>query len=177
MMKRKVAFVTLGLALSACVPPPPPAPAPRPVPAPVLPSPVQPAPQRPVGDWTDWPIAPGDWSYRADARGPVAAFGPVGANAAVTLRCDRQGRQIVLSRQGEGATRILLRSSSMLKEFAASAANGSPAYVTAAISADDPILDAIALSRGRFALEADPLPPLAIPSWPEIARVLEDCRG
>jgi hypothetical protein len=40
----------------------------------------------------------------------------------------------------------------------------------------DPLLDAMAFSKGRFAIETPGLPTLYIPSWPEVTRVIEDCR-
>ena len=52
----------------------------------------------------------------------------------------------------------------------------SPGMVTAELPARDPALDAIAFSRGRFALETAGLATLYLPSWPEISRVVEDCR-
>jgi len=44
------------------------------------------------------------------------------------------------------------------------------------LSVRDSLLDAIALSRGRFAVEAAALPTLYLPSWAEVSRVIEDCR-
>lgn len=165
------------LALSACTaPPPPPAsqPAPAPKPIPVAP-PVQP---KPAGEWIDWPLAAGDWVYRRDERGSIALFGPPGQNATITLRCDTARRRIYLAREGAGASgRIIVRTSSTFKELAATPTGATPAYLAAEISPADPILDAIALSRGRVAVEADGQPPIAIPSWAEITRVVEDCRG
>jgi hypothetical protein len=40
----------------------------------------------------------------------------------------------------------------------------------------DQILDAMAYSRGRIAVEAG-AQKVAIPSWAEITRVVEDCRS
>jgi hypothetical protein len=34
----------------------------------------------------------------------------------------------------------------------------------------------MAFSRGRFAIETAGLPTLYVPSWPEVSRVVEDCR-
>jgi hypothetical protein len=53
---------------------------------------------------------------------------------------------------------------------------GSAGQVTAAIKTRDPLLDAMAFSRGRFMIEVAGLPPLYLPSWPEVSRVIEDCR-
>jgi hypothetical protein len=48
---------------------------------------------------------------------------------------------------------------------------------TAEIAAADPILDAIAFSRGRFAVNAAGVPSLVLPPWADVARVVEDCRA
>ncbi len=45
-----------------------------------------------------------------------------------------------------------------------------------AIPARDPILDAMALTKGRFAIEAQGTQTLYIPAWAEVTRVIEDCR-
>jgi len=45
------------------------------------------------------------------------------------------------------------------------------------LAAYDPLLDALAFSRARFAVVAAGSPPLVLPAWPEIARVIEDCRA
>ena len=38
------------------------------------------------------------------------------------------------------------------------------------------LLDAMAFSRGRFAIDVNGLPSLYLPAWPEVGRVIEDCR-
>ncbi|MGK3796872.1 hypothetical protein, partial [Enterococcus faecium] len=55
------------------------------------------------GDWRDWPVTPGTWVYRQDARGSIALFGVPGNDAEVTLRCDRAARALYLSRRGMAA--------------------------------------------------------------------------
>jgi hypothetical protein len=45
------------------------------------------------------------------------------------------------------------------------------------LSAYDPLLDAIAFSRGRFLVAGGGAGILAVPSWPEAARAIEDCRN
>jgi hypothetical protein len=176
-MKIRHLLVASIITLSACTaPPPPPAPQPAPAPKPVVVTPPQ--PQKPVGDWIDWPLAVGDWVYRRDDRGSLALFGPTGQNATVTLRCDTGRRRIYLAREGAGTGgRMVVRTSSTLKEFAAIPTGATPAYLAAEILPTDPILDAIALSRGRFAIETEGQTPIAIPSWAEITRIVEDCRS
>ena len=43
-------------------------------------------------------------------------------------------------------------------------------------AASDTVLDQIAYSRGRFAVEAQGLDTLILPAWAEVGRVIEDCR-
>lgn len=175
-MRIQILMLSSALALSACVPPPPP-PAPQPAPKPVAPAPTPVQPLRPAAEWIDWPLAAGDWVYRRDARGSIALFGPSGGNATVTLRCDTGLRRVYLSREGSGAGgKMVVRSSSSMKEFTASPTGATPAYPAVEITPTDPILDAMALSRGRVAIEADGTQPIAIPSWAEITRIVEDCR-
>ena len=167
--------VLLLIALAACTAPPPPlAPSmPPPKPVAVAPLPVTAA----KGDWTDWPLAAGDWVYRQDQRGSIALFGPPNADARVTLRCDRARQRIYLARAGSGAGSFVIRSSSMMKEFAGAPTGGTLPYLATEISPRDPILDAVIYSRGRIAIEVAGQTPLAIPSWAEIGRVVEDCRA
>jgi hypothetical protein len=169
------------LLLSACVgepeqaapqpPPPPPVAAPRPV-AVATPAPL-------AENWMDWPLTPGNWVHRKDARGAVALYGQAGADALFIARCDRGAGQIYLSRSGtigNGAV-MTLRATSGLKAFPALPAGDTPPYAAARLAPREPQLDAIAFSRGRFLVSVTGLPDAVIPSWPEFARVVEECRG
>jgi hypothetical protein len=165
--------------LAACVgapqeptpqpPPSPPVAAPRPVVVPV------PLPE----NWQDWPLSPGNWVLRQDARGAVALFGQPGTDATFIARCDKAGSQIYLSRSGSignGAV-MTLRASAGLKAFPALPAGDTPPYAAARLAPRDSQLDAVAYSRGRFVVSVTGLPDLVIPSWPEFNRVIEECRG
>lgn len=50
-------------------------------------------------------------------------------------------------------------------------------YALSTRAAVDGTFDKIAYSRGRFAVEAPGAAPIAVPTWAEISRVIEDCRG
>ncbi|MGB5079050.1 MAG: hypothetical protein WBO17_16335, partial [Sphingorhabdus sp.] len=136
-----------------------------------------PGPQRLTGDWTDWPLTAGDWVYRRDQRGSIALFGMSGADALVTLRCDIERKRIYLARAGEGTGSFVIRSSAMMKELVGRPTGAVPSYIAAELMPADPILDAVIYSRGRIALEVAGQLPIAIPAWPEIGKVVEDCRG
>jgi hypothetical protein len=154
-------LVSLAL-LAACstrvVPPAPPPPAPAPAPTPT-PAPPPPAPT--YSNWEDAPLTPGDWSY---ANG-VATFGSAG-QPRLTLGC--VGGNVQIAYAGSSAERLTLRSETTQRAISASAG-------VASRSARDPLLDAIAFSKGRFAIEAGG-ETLYVPAYPEISRVIEDCR-
>lgn len=119
----------------------------------------------------------GDWVYRRDDRGSIAVFGPTGQNAVVSLRCDLQNRRIYVLREATApGQRIVIRTSSATKEFAAKPTGATPAYLASEIMPTDAILDAMAFSRGRILLETEGHPPIILPAWAEIARIVEDCR-
>ncbi|HLL31918.1 MAG TPA: hypothetical protein VK403_13070 [Allosphingosinicella sp.] len=147
-----------------------PAPAPAPAPEPPIrqappPAPVPPLPESSQQDPPDPPLSPGDWSYAGDGLGSVARFGPSGAES-FSLRCDTSGRRIILFRQGSPAA-LRVRTTYGQRALAPGAG----------LAADDVLLDEMVFSRGRFTVEADGLPALIVPTWPEPARVVEDCRG
>ena len=146
------------------------------------PPPAAALPAGPVGeDWRDVPLTPGTWFYRADgAAGSVAQFGPPGGIALFAMRCDLAARRIVLSRGG-GAPPTAPQSIGFLTSFGsfvlpAAQGPGQPPAVTAAAPAADPNLDRLAFSRGRFVVTLAGAPRLVIPAWPEVSRVIEDCR-
>lgn len=146
-----------------------PAPAPTTTTRPAPPPP--PAPSRGI-DWRDAPITPGDWRWSMEGGQSVARF----ANGALVLRCDLSRRTVVLQRQGtaQGQAQIAVLTTNGTRQLPATAQAG-PA-LSVSFTPRDPLLDAIAFSRGRFAVETPGLPTLYVPSWPEIGRVVEDCR-
>jgi hypothetical protein len=165
------ASLTPLLLVAGCVPPPKPAPVPTPTPTPA-PSPVAtPAPAPPVSSWQDAPQTPGDWSYAAG----LATFGQPGA-AVLTLRCDRAARVVELSRSGASTGPITIRTEAQERLVEAAPARSDPPSLVARLAVNDRLLDAMAYSKGRFAVEAAGLETLYLPAWPEVMRVIDDCR-
>lgn len=143
-----------------------------------------PAAAQPAGtDWRTLPRAAGTWAYRQDARGSLALFGESGQDADLTLRCDRQRREIYLSRRvpalaaGAGPTALTIRTTTLVRSMTALPVGDGQLYVAVAIDIGDPLLDAMGFSRGRFVIEVGALPPLSVPPWAELNRVVEDCRS
>jgi hypothetical protein len=155
-----------------------------PAPKPILPAvPPTPAPVIvPSGtNWQDWPTTAGDWAYRQDQRGSVALFGMNGADADFLIRCDRSARKIYVSRKGsfgDGESgRMTLRATTGLQTYAVANNGSTPPYISGEIATSDPHLDALAFSRGKFLVSVKGGADLVVPSWAEVARVIEDCRA
>ena len=119
----------------------------------------------------------GSWSYLPFRGGSHAAFTDTSAVQRVILRCNRATRMVSIVRTGIAAA------APTLSVWTTSMARSLPARVdatrtlTADLRATDPLLDAIAFSRGRFATGAAGAPMVAVPAWPELSRVIEDCRS
>lgn len=174
---RIIGALAAAFIVAGCVPrpaPPAPAPAPPPRPAPE-PAPPPPEPSPPPANWEDAPLSPGDWSYR-DQAGMSSADYVVRSGGLVALSC-YGNRQIVISIASGGGVpprSIVVRTTYGERRLPAAPDRG---QVRAALAADDPLLDQIAFSRGRVLLQAEGGQPLIVPSWPEPARVIEDCRA
>ncbi len=173
--------LTLAAALSGCaegpIPAPPPQqtmPAPRPMPAPVIRQ--EPEPTMVAGAWADAPLAPGNWVYRPNAQGSMAIYGVAGSSAHLVVACDRAQRTVSISRNGGTAGQLTLRATSGLKSYEARQSPVSPNYVEAVLAANDPQLDAVIYSRGRFMVSGAGGSDVIAPNWSEFARVVEDCR-
>lgn len=175
--RTKLLAVLLPLvAVGACVRTPAPQPAPAPTPAP---PPVE-VPQPPVAeDWRDRPYSPGTWTYVADDRGSLARFGPAGTIPSFAVRCERATRQIRMMRSGGypqgGSMRV--QTSTGVHAWSTRTAGGAQPAAVAEMPARDAGLDAMAFSRGRWLLALPGATDLVVPSWPEFARVVEDCRA
>ena len=122
----------------------------------------------------DAPATPGDWTY-SDG---FATFGQPGAQALLTLRCDSASGTVEIARASSAIATLQMRVLTEFQDRALDAVpgRGDPATIGARVPAHDPLLDAMALSKGRFAVEVAGLPTLYAPSWAEVTRVIEDCR-
>ena len=135
--------------------------------------------QQPVYDnWLDAPQTPGGWTYRDRPDGGFATFGPTGQPALFGLECSRSGRSIrmVRSAGAAGETPMRIRTETTERLLSARPNPSGTPTVVADVAASDPLLDAVALTRGRFAVEAAGTPTLYLPAWAEVTRVIEDCR-
>jgi len=126
------------------------------------------------------PLTPGRWTWRGVAgQTSIAQFGLTGQPAQFALRCDFSTRAILFSRAGSltGASAAMQVTTSFAPfSLTASNGGGQPPAIVAQAPARDPRMDQIAFSRGRFLVDVAGQPRLVLPAWPEVARVIEDCR-
>lgn len=170
--------VALTFVIVACIPrPQPPAPSPAPVgtPAPTpAPAPVATAPA--YENYLDAPQTPGDWRYEALRGGGVARFGTSGSTV-LELGCDASARQVVIGRASSAArSRVMtITTETVERDIVAEPVRGRD-QLAARLPANDPLLDAMAVTKGRFALATQGEATLYVPAWVEVSRVIEDCR-
>jgi len=107
------------------------------------------------------PLATGQWSYAATTTGSEARY-----DGYLAIRCDRATRTVTIMRPGVASSVMTVATSSVTRNLPAGGR----------LLSNDPLLDAIAFSRGRFLVAGGGVT-LAIPSWPEAARSIEDCRS
>jgi hypothetical protein len=180
---KAIAPLFLAAALSAllvsCAAPPKPVPQPRP-PEISQPRPVPtPAPlPLPPADWRDAPQTRGTWTWAMSGDRSTASFGLPGQTPLAMLSCDPANRQVLLARAGAAPTAVPLAvaTTSQRRPLLSDPARSPAGFLVVVLPARDALLDAIAFSRGRFALEAAGLETLYLPSYPEISRVVQDCR-
>jgi hypothetical protein len=127
----------------------------------------------------DAPQTPGDWSYQPAPPYSFALFGAGQSQITFLMRCDRANRTVMLMRMSnqpnpqpmqiatETTTRLLSANPREVLGRKGQAAD---------LPATDSLLDAMAISKGRFAVQTGGETTLYVPSWPEVTRVIEDCR-
>ena len=130
-------------------------------------APIDAQPAAPYFDaYRNTPLSAGDWTYVATASGSEARFG-----SSFVIRCDRPTRLVLLQRliaPRSTANTLVIATDSAIRSFATS---------TVQLSARDSLLDAVAFSRGRIVVSGGGGVALILPSWPEAARSIEDCRN
>lgn len=150
-------------------------PRPQPVPRTAAVAPMAPRSPSPSLGWQDMPIATGEWRWSGEG-GSTARFGSSGQSIAL-LACRDRAVTLTLTRYGGSSLAqpdITIRTTSTSRSYPGAAR---PGAVSLTLDSRDPLLDAIVFSRGRFAVEVQGMDPLALPSWPEVARVIDDCRS
>jgi hypothetical protein len=133
--------------------------------------------QVPGTDFSYSPVSPGSWNYRAVAGGSEASFVDGTGTTRMVIGCGKVTRLVTLSRiSAAPATSLSFWTSSLSRDLGAHFDQRAGRVMTQ-VRATDPLLDALAFSRGRFVSMMPGSPMLAMPAGPEIAHVIEDCRA
>jgi hypothetical protein len=122
------------------------------------------------------PLA-GTWTWSATAGGSEATFGTSPATPQLVLTCTRATRRVTIARPATAAAPFLTVWSTSLSRDVAASFNPLTNRISIEIPAYDPLLDSLAFSRGRFAVGVKGQPLAVVPTWPEVSRVIEDCRA
>jgi hypothetical protein len=129
------------------------------------------------------PIA-GSWSYAATTEGSEATFANPSALPQLTIRCVKATRRVTIAKPATGAAPFMYVWTSSAVRSVPASFNPLTNRISIDIVSNDPLLDALVFSRGRIGVivsqpagaAAQPVQ-LVVPAWPEIARVVEDCRS
>ena len=131
--------------------------------------------QQPL-DFSTAAVAPGSWGYQPVPGGSEARFVDATGTARLVLHCTRANRQVSISHASSVPAASLSVWTSSASRILPARFEANAMRVTAEVFAQDPLLDAIAFSRGRFVVTMAGGAPLVVPAWPEAARTIEDCR-
>jgi hypothetical protein len=129
-----------------------------------------------IADLTTAQTLPGEWSYSQAADGSEAIFKDASATPQLWLRCTRATREITVSRPAAAAAQSINIWTSTTSQSLPASYDAATGRVSFSKWAFDPLFDAMAFSRGRIGVALGAQPPLVVPPWEEIARVIEDCR-
>ena len=131
----------------------------------------------PAADFSNSPMMPGTWSYLAVPNGSNARFTDGTGTIRISLGCNRTSRGVTIARTSAAPAATLSIWTSTSSRDQPATFEQSAQRVIATFNAQDTMLDAIVFSRGRFAVSMPGAPAFVIPTGPEAARIVEDCRG
>jgi hypothetical protein len=130
----------------------------------------------PAVDYSTATPLEGSWTYSPVVGGSEATFVNAASQPQLTISCARPTRQVTISKPATGAAPFIsIWTTAQTRNLPASY-NPATGRLSATLAAFDPFLDAIAFSRGRAEFSVSGQPALVIPTWQEVARVIEDCR-
>lgn len=139
------------------------------------------APAQAGDDWANAPQTPGNWRLALLPAGSTATFRAPDGQALFTLACVLQNRLLVMTRHTvhtapppQGLMQV--QTQTHTRTLIATASGGGDGAIGASLAASDALFDAMAVSRGRFAVEVEGSDALYLPAWAEVTRVIEDCR-
>ncbi len=131
-------------------------------------------------NWNDRPQTPGNWFYEREGSETFAIFGQSIDAPVAIIRCDLTTRNVGIGRFGvasESAEAMMrIRTETQQSLFNAIPKGNVAGLYGVELEAGNRLFDAMAITKGRFAVEVEGMEPLYLPGWAEVTRVIEDCR-
>src|SRR5690349_14204408 len=121
------------------------------------------------------PVA-GSWTYAPVAGGSDATYADTSGNPQLWVHCTRATRRVTIAKPATAAAPLINVWTSSLTRSVPASFNPATMRLTIELAAFDPLLDAMASSRGRVGFSVGTQPALVVPPWAEASRVFEDCR-
>jgi hypothetical protein len=109
--------------------------------------------------------------------GSDAVFTDSSARVQLTLHCSRAIRRVTIAKAATAAAPFMVVWTSSLSRSIPASFDPATQRVSVNLPAYDGLLDAMAYSRGRIGVTVSGTSPLIVPAWPEVARLVEDCRS
>jgi hypothetical protein len=129
-----------------------------------------------AADYSTAAVASGSWTYQSVPGGSAARFIDSTGTARFALECSKATRRVTLSRTTATAAPSLFVWTTDASRTLGVRFEPNAMRIAVELAARDPLLDAIAFSRGRIAVVSGSGDALVMPAWPEAARTIEDCR-
>jgi hypothetical protein len=129
-----------------------------------------------IADLTTTPTLPGEWTYGQSADGSEAVYKDANATPQLWLLCTRVTREVSVARPAAAAASVINIWTSTTSQSLPATYNAATGRVSISKYAFEPLFDAMAFSRGRIGVSVGTDAPVVVPSWEEVARVIEDCR-
>lgn len=129
-------------------------------------------------NWADQPRLPGDWSYVQEPGETFALYGNGGEQMHAIVRCDLNTRKVGIGLFGitDQSAIMSVHTETMSRELQASQRSSAQPLMAAEVDANDRLLDAMAVTKGNFAIHVPGARIAYLPGWAEVTRVIEDCR-
>ena len=141
---------------------------------------AQPTATAPGVDFSIARVTPGVWTYQPVPGGSTARFIDATGIARFTLECSKATRRVTIARTSAVAAPSIFLWASDASRTLFTRFEPNAMRLAIDLAAHDPLLDAIAFSRGRIAVTIGGVgaatEALVMPAWPEAARTIEDCR-
>ena len=104
----------------------------------------------------------------------MAEYISISGKVLYQMDCTREmGMLISIAGTNYNASSMRIRTETVERNLGADAREG---WIQSVLRPHDPLLDAMAVTKGNFAVESAGMATLYLPGWAEVTRVIEDCR-